>query len=198
MRNASDRAFNHFEAARVELRDRVDRMTQTMLNQAEHAAHQGADIRRLAAQLNDFQFQRPHREIIDPKFPTWNGSRETIEQWLLHLTEFIALKNLPDLQAVGYAKLAMPHHCRDVLRTLPEDITWAQFCDLCLEKFQPRHQQYQLHSDFDLLKMEGNHLQEFMHKFKTLISKLHDKSDAYLLRTFIRGFSHKCKQEELK
>ena len=121
LRNASDRASNHFEAARVELLARDDRMAQTMWNQAEHAAHQGADIRRLAAQLNDFQFQRPHREIIDPKFPTWNGSRETIEQWLLHLTEFIALKNLPDLQAVGYAKLAMPHHCRDVLRTLPEN-----------------------------------------------------------------------------
>ena len=190
LRTASDRAYAHLEAGRVEGLQRQERLAEGLLQQAEHAAQQGADISRLTDTVAALHVNAHRHEIADPKFPQWNGNQHTIEQWIRHLHELVVLKDLPDAKAIGYARLAMPHHCRDVLRTLPEDLTWTQFCDLCLEKFQPRHQQFQLHAQFDSLKMEGNHLQDYIHEFETLSSKLVDKSDSYLLRTFIRGLSH--------
>ena len=84
----------------------------------------------------------------------------------------VALKDLPDFYAVGYAKLAMPHYCRDVMQQLPTSITWLQFQALCLEKFQPRYLQFQLHAEFDATRTERNDLAGYIHHLETLSSKL--------------------------
>ena len=79
----------------------------------------------------------------------------------------VALKDLPDFYAVGYAKLAMPQYFRDVMQQLSSSITWLQFQTLCLDIFQPRSLQFQLHAEFDAIRMEGNDLACYIHHFET-------------------------------
>ena len=200
MRQTSNQTVQHFEAARLESHQRSAELAHELRDQRQHMLHQEAQLSNIHTRLEDQRQQPPPQPqtVRDPGFPQWNGKQSTVEQWLKTLDQMVALKDLPDFYAVGYAKLAMPHYCRDVMQQIPVDITWLQFHTLCLEKFQPRYLQFQLHAEFDAIRMEGNDLAGYIHHFQTLSSKLENKPPEYLLRTFIRGLSARIQRECLE
>ena len=73
LRAASDHAYQHLEAGRVEVIQRQEQLAQGLLRQAEHAAQQGADLRRLNENFSALNVAH-RREIADPKFPQWISS----------------------------------------------------------------------------------------------------------------------------